>query len=104
MNNQFQQFESINFSSFSDWLFSLSAYEFTIMGAALGLIIAKPLTINQQNSLGNFFELVGQIILTINAQAGTLHPNSNITNPNAKNVLAELDRLSSEIEAIKRKM
>jgi len=43
--------------------------ELATLATALGLIIASKFNANQQNVLGNFLEAVGQIILTIAAQA-----------------------------------
>lgn len=71
-HEEFKKFVNNDFNSFSNWLFSLNAYEFSLISTAIGFAIAPTLTINQQNSLGNFFELLGQVILTINAQNGTL--------------------------------
>ncbi len=61
-----------DFVSFSKWLYTLNPYEFTFIATVLGFIISPSLTINEQNSLGNFFELLGQVILTVNAQGSTL--------------------------------
>ncbi|MDD3341027.1 MAG: hypothetical protein PHN72_02340 [Bacilli bacterium] len=73
MNSEpYEDFMNQDFTSFSDWLFSLNPYEFSIIASALGLFISSTLTVNQQNSLGNFLELLGQVILTVNAQATTL--------------------------------
>ena len=62
-------------NAFVNMLLSLNEYELTILGCAIGLLLAPTITVNQQNSLGNFFELVGQVLLTINAQAVNLQPN-----------------------------
>lgn len=56
------------FSNFASWLMSLSPLEFTTIGVIVAYIISYNLTINEQNSIGNWFEMVGQIILTFNAQ------------------------------------
>ncbi len=70
--SEFEKFMSQDFNSFSSWLFSLNSYEFTFIASLAGFAIAPSLTLNEQNSLGNFFELLGQVILTINAQGSTL--------------------------------
>jgi hypothetical protein len=41
---------------------------FTIIAEILGLYVADNLKLNQQNSVGNWLQLVGQVILTFNAQ------------------------------------
>lgn len=66
--NAYEQFMNVDYASLSDWIFSFSGYEYAVVGSLIGIIIASPLNLNQQNSIGNFFELIGQTILTINAQ------------------------------------
>lgn len=41
---------------------------FVTLGNALGLIISADLPFNQQNVIGNFLMLLGQVVLTYNAQ------------------------------------
>ncbi|WP_425449222.1 hypothetical protein [Dethiothermospora halolimnae] len=41
---------------------------FSILASLLGIGIANNLDLNEQNSLGNFLEAVGQSILTVNGQ------------------------------------
>ena len=62
---------------FARWLTSLDPYEFSALSAVVGLILSKGLTVPEQNSVGNWLESVGQIILTVNAQASINTPTSN---------------------------
>ncbi len=71
-SKEYKEFINQDFSSFSNWLFSLTPYEFTLIGTAIGYVFGATLTINQQNSLGNFFSLIGQVLQTINAQGITV--------------------------------
>lgn len=41
---------------------------FTLIAEALGIYIARNLRLNDQNSIGNWLQLVGQAILSFNAQ------------------------------------
>ena len=41
---------------------------FTLVAETLGIYIAKNLRLNDQNSIGNFIELLGQVILSYSAQ------------------------------------
>jgi hypothetical protein len=101
-SEQFENFSNYDFDSFSNWLFSLNPYEFSLVATAIGFIISPTLTINQQNSLGNFFELLGQVILTVNAQSTTLK-HVRVKNPNlkpnleARNLEEELLKIKQEI-------
>lgn len=71
-NEEFEKFVSQDFNDIAKWLNSLNAYEFTLIATGIAIIIAKGLTINQQNSVGNFFEQIGQTLLTISAQNQTV--------------------------------
>ena len=70
------EFGDMSCNAFVDLLLSINEYELTILGCAIGLLIAPTITVNQQNSLGNFFELIGQVLLTVNAQAVNNQPSS----------------------------
>lgn len=73
---------------------TLSPLEFTTLGVILGYLLSCNLTIDQQNSLGNWFELVGQIILTFNAQGSgqTMSP-----------TIQDINNLQQQINELKRK-
>ncbi|WP_432661919.1 hypothetical protein R9X47_15245 [Wukongibacter baidiensis] len=49
-------------------IFNIPPDEFALIAALLGVGIANKLDANEQNSIGNFLESVGQTILTISAQ------------------------------------
>lgn len=63
---------------FIDYFFSLGAYELAFLANILGTILTIPINNNQQNTLGNFIELIGQQILLIQAQSYNLNQNTNI--------------------------
>lgn len=101
-SEEFDKFINQDFNSFSNWLFSLNPYEFSLIATVIAFAISPALTINQQNSLGNFFELLGQAILTINAQSTTLkHARVQYTNVRP---YFETDKLEKEILLIKREL
>ena len=100
--SEFEKFMSQDFNSFSSWLFSLNSYEFTFIASLAGFAIAPSLTLNEQNSLGNFFELLGQVILTINAQGSTLNQ-SNSAKSNIKPII-ESSTIEEEIVNIKKEI
>lgn len=80
--------------SFADWLLTLSPFEFTSLAVITGYIISCNLTVSQQNSIGNWFELLGQIILTFNAQGSEQQ-----TSPTCQ----DIEDLKRQIEDLKRK-
>lgn len=98
MNDGIYEFGDISCNAFVDLLLSLNEYELTVLGCAIGLLLAPTMTINQQNSLGNFFELVGQILLTVNAQAVNLQPNA----PSRQELNERIKRLEREINELRR--
>ncbi|MBM6839258.1 hypothetical protein H9X77_13715, partial [Clostridium saudiense] len=46
----------------------LNPQELIVIANILGIAIANKLPFNIQNAVGNFFELLGQVIITFNAQ------------------------------------
>ena len=99
MNDGIYEFGDISCNAFVNLLLSLNEYELTILGFAIGTLLAPTITINQQNSLGNFFELIGQTLLTINAQAVNLQPNA----PSRQELYEKIKRLEQEIITLKNK-
>ena len=100
-NDAFNSFKDLEFNDIAKWLNSINAYELTIIATGIGIVIAKGLTINQQNSLGNFFEQIGQTLLTIGAQNTTVKHNSkrnsSLSNNNLKTVEEEIKALKEEV-------
>lgn len=78
----------------SSIILKLSPFEFVTIGTIIGYLLSVNLTINEQNSLGNWFELVGQIILTFNAQGSLNIP------PSPKDYLD----LKKKVEEIEKKL
>lgn len=71
-NSSMNQFINNDYNSLCDFLFSFSGNEFAIIASIAGYIIAQNLQIDQMNSLGNFFELLGQFMLSIAAQENVI--------------------------------
>lgn len=53
---------------------TLNAFEFSLLAVIIGFIASNKLNSLQQNSVGNFFELIGQVMLTMGAQNQTIGP------------------------------
>lgn len=68
MPNEFEDFKT-TIQNFSKWLDSIPPYEYSLYGTILAYMIAPLLSTSAQNSFGNWLEQVGQILLTISAQA-----------------------------------
>ena len=114
-NNSFEEFTKQDFSGLSNWINKLNPYEFSLSGVIAAFIIAQPLNANQQNSIGNYLEEVGQILLAIAAQKITVSQAKNnknniddnfdeINNGNNNNYNSEIEYLRNEIEKIKREI
>lgn len=93
---------AFNFKDLAEWLFTLSGLDFAIIGSVTGILIGSNLTVNQQNTIGNFLELVGQVLLTINAQEITRNSIINNTNNiSLKDLNDKINYLLNEIEKLK---
>lgn len=64
----FSKFKDFSISSLKEKILSLKGEELSIVACILAFVLTSNTTINEQNSIGNFFELVGQFILTSAAQ------------------------------------
>lgn len=89
-NNKYKTFASI--------LNSLSPLEFTLIGNIVAWYITLNLTPNEQNSIGNWFEMIGQIMLTYQAQA-----TPSITLQEFNNLINEVKSLRKDINELKKK-
>ena len=80
-NDAFKNFTNNDYSELSKYLDTLNPYEFTLISIIAAFIITPNLELNEQYSVGNFFLLLGQTIITINAQEVT---NNYYKNKNGK--------------------
>ena len=61
------------YSKLANLISSLTPLEFTLTASLFGYFMSLTIPITELNSLGNWFELVGQILLTYSSQ-GTATP------------------------------
>ena len=55
-NDAYDKFVDQDFKNLASWIYSLNGYEFTLIATLVAFLISPNLSINEQNSLGNFFE------------------------------------------------
>ena len=70
--NAYNDFINQDFSTLAKWIYNFNGYEFTLVATLIAFLIAPGMSINEQNALGNFFEQMGQTLLTIAAQNQTI--------------------------------
>lgn len=87
---------SENLKNLSSFILKLTPFEFVSVGTIIGYLLSYNLTVSEQNSLGNWFELVGQIILTFNAQGS-------INLPPSPKQYTDLEKKVEELECILKK-
>lgn len=73
------------YTKLANLISNLSPLEFTLTASLLGYFLSLQVPITELNSLGNWFELVGQITLTYCAQ-GTATPTNEEYNQLVKDV------------------
>ena len=84
MNDSINQFINNDYKSIADFLFSFTGNEFAITSSIIAFIISQNLSTDEVNSIGNFFEAVGQFMLCKAAQdqvLGNKRNNKNDNNP-----------------------
>lgn len=79
--------------------FDLPAKTMTLTAILLGFLMIDDLTAEQQNSLGNFFKLIGQILETNAAQAQQLQESqkTNTMENRIHNLEKELTNLKNKL-------
>ncbi len=66
-------------NQFATFLIGLTPNEFTALACIIGFLLSQNLNAAAQQSAGNFFECVGQVMLTISGQN---YARSNFNDPN----------------------
>ena len=97
VNDGLYEYGDISCNAFIDLLLSLNEYELTLLGFSIGFLLAPTITTNQQNALGNFFELIGQTLLTVNAQIINQQPSY----PSRQQLYEQIQKLEREINNLK---
>lgn len=99
MNNKsLNDFLNIDFANFADFLSSISPLQLGAIGSLIGTLLCVPLNYEEQNVLGNFFELVGQVMLVVAAQ------NANLDNQKPANNSQALMDIQKQIDQLNRKI
>ncbi len=73
------------YNKLANLISDLTPFQFTTLGVIFGYFLSLSIPITELNSLGNWFELVGQILLTYSAQ-GTATPTNEQYNQLVKDV------------------
>ena len=107
MNNKaYEDFIRQDFSKLASWIYSLNGYEFTLVATLIAFLISPSMSINEQNSLGNFFEQLGQTLLTIAAQNQTIKHKtrqiSKMKDNDINDIEAEIHKIKEELYQLRR--
>jgi len=82
-----------------DFIFSLPPRSFTLLAILLGFILIDDLNADEQNALGNFIIMVGQVIETNSAQQQILE--DIVSNKKLQTMQDKLDQLQRDIDMLK---
>lgn len=79
---------------------------FTLSATAIGFLLIEQLTQTEQDAIGNWFELIGQILETNSAYPTQNNSNNNSNNSNSSNVDtdAAIAALNKTLNAIKEEL
>lgn len=69
-----KNFINFDYTSLSKYLKKLSPIEVASLGSLIGILLIPSLNQNEQNALGNFLELIGQVLLSSASQAELINP------------------------------
>ena len=82
-------------------VFNVGPYSFTTSAFLIGLLLVQELSIEEQDSIGNWLQLVGLTMQTYASQKVTLDVNNDTTKEDDK---ANIDALKKTIKNIEEKL
>ncbi|MFT9497437.1 hypothetical protein [Anaerosolibacter sp.] len=77
--------------------------QFSLIAALLGITLSNNLNANQQNSLGNFLEALGQSMLTVSAQKQLQQSQQNSQNEKQQ-INLQIQLLKQQIELLEHQL
>jgi len=81
-------------------IFNVEPYSFTVSAVIVGLVLTNELSANEQDSFGNWLQLVGLVLQTYGSQVATL----NIKEEKELETIKEsIKKLEEEIQKVKEK-
>lgn len=78
----------------------LDPYTFTGSALVIGLILVNELSPNEQDSVGNWLQLVGLVMQTYASQVTTLETNTK-SDTSIEDLKTSIDKISEELDKIK---
>lgn len=78
----------------------LDPYTFTGSALVIGLILVNELSPNEQDSIGNWLQLVGLVMQTYASQVTTLETNTK-SDTSIEDLKTSIDKISEELDKIK---
>ena len=87
-------------------VFNVGPYSFTTSAFLIGLLLVQELSIEEQDSIGNWLQLVGLTMQTYASQKVTLDVNNTINkdNTNKNNDVTNIEALKKTIKNIEDKL
>lgn len=79
--------------------FNIPPEQFSLLAYIVGTLLSQNLNANEQNSLGNFVEAVGQAILTIAAQEQLQQ-----SQDNNQQIYEQVELIKKQIEFLERQL
>ena len=80
-------------------IFSIPPVQFTALATIIGILLSCDLDADEQNSLGNFFLTIGQVLATIASQQAVFE-----SNPDNQKIIRNLDNIRDNINDIVRQL
>ena len=84
-------------------IFNVGPYSFTTSAFLIGLLLVQELSIEEQDSIGNWLQLVGLIMQTYASQKVTLDA-SKIDNKDKSNDSSDIEKLKKTIKDIEEEL
>ncbi len=83
-----------------NFLPKVDAYSYTTSAFVIGLLLIDNLTPAEQNSVGNWFMLIGQVLATSASQQQVINNYNNTSNSNNQHIVNNNDAIKKAVEII----
>lgn len=90
-------------TNLSQLLLALNPFEFATLAYVIGVLLCDGLNANEQSSLGNFYNLLGEVMQTVGAQGQNLNSSASTQNTRIEDTIQSLKGKIGNIEEIIKK-
>lgn len=83
-------------------VFDIDPYTFTGSAVIIGLLLTQELSISEQDSIGNWLQLIGLVMQTYSSQVATLEEKNNTSDNEIETIKKAIDKIQKRLETLEK--